>query len=242
MSNIYDNNVFFEKYAQMDRSKKGLNYAGEWHQFKNMFPDLKNKRLLDLGCGYGWHCKYAINLGAKDVLGIDISQKMIDRAMQLNKHDNIEYLVSNLDEYAYPSDSWDVVISNLVLHYVEDIESIFNKIFNTLKAGGTFLLNIEHPIFTSGINQDWIYDKHNKPLYWPIDNYFYPGERKTIFLKQEITKYHHTLTQIINGLIKTGFIIQNLEEAMPSQEMLKIEGMENELRRPMMLLIKASKL
>lgn len=242
MSNIYDNNVFFEKYAQMDRSKKGLSYAGEWHQFKNMFPDLKNKRVLDLGCGYGWHCKYAINLGAKDVLGIDISQKMIDRAMQLNKHDNIEYLVSNLDEYAYPSDSWDVVISNLVLHYVEDIESIFSKIFNTLKAGGTFLLNIEHPVFTSGINQDWIYDKHNKPLYWPIDNYFYPGERKTIFLKQEITKYHHTLTQIINGLIKAGFIIQNLEEAMPSQEMLKIEGMENELRRPMMLLIKASKL
>lgn len=56
MSNIYDNEEFFEEYAKMARSQKGLDGAGEWHQLKVMFPDLKEKTVLDLGCGYGWHC------------------------------------------------------------------------------------------------------------------------------------------------------------------------------------------
>lgn len=37
----------------MDRSQKGLAGAGEWYQFQALFPDLKNKKVLDLGCGYG---------------------------------------------------------------------------------------------------------------------------------------------------------------------------------------------
>lgn len=52
----YDNEKFFEEYAKMSRSREGLSAAGEWHQFKQMFPDLHGKRVLDLGCGYGWHC------------------------------------------------------------------------------------------------------------------------------------------------------------------------------------------
>ena len=47
----------------------------------------------------------------------------------------------------------------------------------TLKVGGYFLFNIEHPTFTAGVNEDWIYDENGKPKYWPIDNYYYPGER-----------------------------------------------------------------
>ena len=43
MSNIYDNEEFFEEYAKMARSQKGLDGAGEWHQLKVMFPDLKEK-------------------------------------------------------------------------------------------------------------------------------------------------------------------------------------------------------
>lgn len=39
MNNIYDNEQFFEQYAQMSRSCQGLSGAGEWHQFKDMYPD-----------------------------------------------------------------------------------------------------------------------------------------------------------------------------------------------------------
>lgn len=56
--NKYDDKSFFDKYSQMDRSVKGLAGAGEWHTLKKMLPSFEGKRVLDLGCGFGWHCAY----------------------------------------------------------------------------------------------------------------------------------------------------------------------------------------
>lgn len=74
-----------------------------------------------------------------------------------------------------------------------------------------------------------------------MDDYFYPGERKTDFLGCEVMKQHHTLTQIMSGVLGAGFAIEAVEEAEPPEEMMKIPGMADELRRPMMLMIKARK-
>lgn len=241
MNNIYDDKNFFDQYAKMSRSRQGLSGAGEWYQFKALFPDLNGKSVLDLGCGYGWHCKYAVECGAKQVLGIDLSEKMIQGSNEKNADPKITYRVCGLDEYDYPTDSYDCVISNLVLHYFADIDSILRKIYSTLKSDGVFLLNIEHPVFTAGVNQDWIYDSDGKPQYWPVDDYFYPGERVTRFLGKTVIKQHHTLTQILMGLIRAGFRLEVVEEAMPSADSIKIPGMSDEMRRPMMLLIKALK-
>ena len=164
---------------------------------------------------------------------------MIAKAREKNRAKQIEYRLCGIEEYEYPKDTWDCVISNLALHYIEDIESVFQKVHRTLKKDGVFLFNIEHPVFTSGVGQDWIYTKEGRPLYWPVDNYFIPGERKTHFLGCNVTKQHHTLTQIIKGLLDNGFEIKTVEEAEPSEEMMNMPGMKDELRRPMMLLIKA---
>ena len=59
MRNYYDDHVFFEKYSQMSRSAQGLAGAGEWPTLRQMLPDFSGKTVLDLGCGYGWHCLYA---------------------------------------------------------------------------------------------------------------------------------------------------------------------------------------
>lgn len=59
MSNEYDNETFFEEYAKMPRSKNGLSSAGEWRLLKPLFPQLQGKQVLDLGCGYGCHCKFS---------------------------------------------------------------------------------------------------------------------------------------------------------------------------------------
>lgn len=241
MSGIYDNEDFFKAYADMERSKKGLEAAGEWHQLKPLFPDLKNKTVLDLGCGYGWHCKYAADNGAASVLGIDLSEKMIAEALKRNSHPSIQYSLCGINEYDYPAEKFDLVVSNLALHYIKDIDEVYRKVFTTLKHRGIFLFNIEHPVFTAGINQSWIYDEKGNALYCPIDNYYYPGERKTMFLDQTVVKQHHTLTQILMGLISTRFKIEAVEEAMPPKEMMNIPGMKDEMRRPMMLLVKASK-
>ena len=57
--NKYDDPKFFEKYRQMARSQKGLAGAGAWHELEKLLPEFAGKRVLDLGCGYGWHCAYA---------------------------------------------------------------------------------------------------------------------------------------------------------------------------------------
>lgn len=240
MNNEYDNEEFFEEYAKMSRSKEGLTAAGEWHQLKPLFPPLQGKTVLDLGCGYGWHCKFAAEQGAVRVLGLDLSQKMVEEAISRNQDGQIEYRVCGIEDYDYPDSTWDCVVSNLALHYVHHIEEIFRKVHQTLKPDGVFIFNIEHPIFTSGVGQDWIYTKDGKPQYWPVDNYFLPGERCTHFLGCEVVKQHHTLTQILMGLLNNGFELKAVEEAEPPEKMMDIPGMKDELRRPMMLLVKAT--
>lgn len=240
MNNQYDHEVFFKEYAKMPRSREGLSAAGEWHQLKRLLPSMQGKCVLDLGCGYGWHCKFSAENGAKQVLGIDLSQKMIEEARRRNAESRIEYRVCGIEAYEYPEDTWDCVISNLALHYIKDIEPIFQKVHRTLKPDGVFIFNIEHPVFTAGVGQDWIYSSEGKPQYWPIDNYFMPGERRTRFLGCDVIKQHHTLTQIFMGLLNSGFVIKAAEEAEPPDEMMDIPGMKDELRRPMMLLVKAA--
>ena len=232
--NHYDNPEFFAAYAQMSRSQQGLDGAGEWHQLQPLFPDMTGKDVLDLGCGYGWHCKYAADHSAKSVLGIDQSEMMIAEAKKRNAHENIDYRVCSLMDYEYPEAAFDLVVSNLVLHYVEDLDAVYRRIHTTLRPRGVFLMNIEHPTFTAGVNQQFAQDGT-----WPVDDYYYPGLRKTDFLGHEITKYHHTLTQILGGLIKAGFCIEAVEEAMPPEEWRPV--MPDEMRRPMMLLVKAVK-
>lgn len=232
--NHYDNPDFFAAYAQMARSQQGLSGAGEWHQLEPLFPDLAGKDILDLGCGYGWHCKYAADHGAASVLGIDMSEKMIAEAVKRNAADCITYQVCSLLDYEYPANSFDLVISNLVLHYVEDLDIVYRRVYDTLRPGGLFLMNIEHPTFTAGVHQQFASDGT-----WPVDNYYYPEERQTDFLGHTITKYHHTLTQILMGFIHAGFCLDAVEEAMPPEEWQSL--MPYEMRRPMMLLVKASK-
>ena len=78
--NKYDDATFFDKYSQMDRSQKGLEGAGEWHELQKLLPDFHGKRVLDLGCGFGWHCRYAVEQGAASAVGVDISEKMLEGA------------------------------------------------------------------------------------------------------------------------------------------------------------------
>lgn len=234
----YDDPGFFKAYSQMDRSKYGLSAAGEWHQLEKLFPDVRNMTVLDLGCGYGWHSKYCAEHGAISVLGIDASAAMIAEAEKRNSDPSIIYKVCTLEDYDYPAESYDLVISNLVLHYVEDLSAVYRKVYGSLKPGGAFLFNIEHPTFTAAPGQDWVYQE-GKPAHWPVDQYFYPGERETVFLGCAVKKYHHTLTQILNGMLDAGFTLEAVEEAMPSEEM--VDKMPDEMRRPMMLMVRGRK-
>lgn len=240
--NKYDDECFFSKYAQMSRSVEGLNGAGEWHILKQMLPDFKNKKVLDLGCGFGWHCTYAVDHGAIHVTGIDLSEKMLEEARKRNSSPLIEYKCMAIEDFDFQPESYDIVISSLTFHYLESFINICRKISSSLTAGGYFVFSVEHPIFTAYGTQDWYYDQDGKRAHWPVDNYFAEGKRTAIFLGEEVTKYHKTLTTYINSLLQSGFEIRELIEPQPDETMLNtIPEMKDELRRPMMLLISARK-
>ena len=240
--NKYDDRVFFDKYRQMERSKQGLEGAGEWHELRKMLPGFKGKRVLDLGCGFGWHCRFAAENGAKSVIGIDISQRMLDEAGKKTQSVIIQYLCMPIEDLDFGADSFDVVISSLAFHYIASFEHIVTKISQCLVPGGEFVFSVEHPIFTAQGKQDWYYDSQGTPLHWPVDQYFAEGERRAVFLGEEVMKYHKTLTTYINTLIQSGFEITGLVEPKPEEKLLDtVPGMRDELRRPMMLLVSSRK-
>lgn len=239
MENAYDKKKFFEKYSQMERSVKGLEGAGEWHELKKMLPDFRGKRVLDLGCGFGWHCRYAAENGAQSVLGIDISENMLGEARRRTEDPRVEYRKISLEEYEYPENSFDAVISSLALHYVESFEDICRKVYRCLKPGGEFVFSAEHPIFTAYGSQDWYRDEKGNIVHWPVDRYFEEGKREAVFLGETMVKYHRTLTTYLGSLLKNGFQITGVVEPMPPESMMDIPGMGDELRRPMMLLVSA---
>lgn len=239
--NKYDEEMFFEKYSKMERSQKGLQGAGEWSELKKILPDFRGRRVLGLGCGYGWHCKYAADNGALSVLGTDISRKMLEVAERKNSDSRIEYRRIAMEDLDFPAGAFDVVLSSLAFHYVRDFEPLIKNIAVWLRSGGELVFSVEHPVFTAYGTQDWYYDRNGEILHFPVDNYYYEGKREAIFLGEKVTKYHRTLTTYLETLLKNGFTLQHVIEPQPPEEMMDLAGMKDEMRRPMMLLVSAKK-
>ena len=128
MKSRYDDRVFFEKYAQMERSRKGLEGAGEWPTLEGMLPDLNGLRMLDLGCGYGWHCRYAIQHGASAVVGVDLSERMLERARSMGEDARITYMHAAMETIDFPKASFDLILSSLAFHYVADYPGLLKKL------------------------------------------------------------------------------------------------------------------
>lgn len=240
--NKYDDEVFFQKYHGMLRSQKGLAGAGEWPELQKLLPDFSGRRVLDLGCGYGWHCKYAAEHGAAYVLGTDISKNMLAQAKVRNSGTGIEYRQAAMEDLRFPAGSFDVVLSSLAFHYVSDFSALVREISGWLRTGGSFVFSVEHPVFTAYGSQDWYYGEDGQILHFPVDNYYLEGARDATFLGEHVVKYHRTLTTYLDTLLKSSFRLRRVVEPQPPENMLELPGMRDELRRPMMLLIAAEKM
>ncbi len=240
--NKYDDPEFFANYRQMARSIGGLDAAGEWPAFRALLPQLRGKSVLDLGCGFGWHCRYAREQQARMVVGVDLSEKMLARARESTNDSAIAYLQLAIEDIDFSAGEFDVVISSLALHYIERFDIVCQKVHHSLIPGGIFVLSVEHPVFTALATQDWYYGPHGERLHWPVDQYQNEGPRHTGFLGHNVVKYHRSVATHLNALLDAGFTITRLSEPQPTQEMLdKHPEMRDESRRPMFLLIAAVK-
>ncbi|BDI30162.1 methyltransferase [Capsulimonas corticalis] len=240
--NKYDDPDFFDKYRQMPRSVGGLDAAHEWGAFRAMLPDLQGQRVLDLGCGFGWHCRYARQQGAASVVGVDISEKMLARAREMTEDPAIQYIQAAIEDIDFPAESFDVAISSLAIHYVERFDLVCRAVRQCLTVGGAFVLSVEHPTFTAVATQNWSLGPSGERLHWPVDDYQQETIRHTQWLAPDVVKYHRTFATYLNTLIDEGFQISRLSEApVTAEDIAQNPGLKDDRRRPTFLLIAAVK-
>ncbi len=100
--NIYDTTEFYEGYSRLPRSVHGLAGAPEWPAVRALLPELTGKRVVDLGCGFGWFCRWAAEQSAADVLGLDLSENMLARARRESASPTVTYEIADLETLSLP--------------------------------------------------------------------------------------------------------------------------------------------
>lgn len=235
--NIYDDQAFFEGYSQIPRSRLGLAGAPEWPALKAMLPDVKGLRVLDLGCGFGAFGRWAIENGAASVLGVDLSEKMLETARERTGDMPITYVQANLETYEPAADAYDLVYSTLAVHYLEDFDAFCRKVRAALGNAGAFVFTTEHPIFAARANPEWITDAAGKRAY-AISDYNVEGPRLTNWIAEGVVKYHRTIATMVNTLRRHGLVIEALDEWGPTaEELAAMPALADEVVRPQLLLV-----
>ncbi|MBP0582755.1 class I SAM-dependent methyltransferase [Labrys sp. LIt4] len=237
--NIYDNPVFFSGYSQLPRQIHGLAGAPEWPVLRGMFPDVAGKRAVDLGCGFGWVSRWLRENGAETVLGIDLSETMIARARALSADPAVEYRIADIETIDLQESAFDFAFSSLTFHYVRDFDRLARMIHRSLTPGSHLVFSIEHPIFMAAAHPHWIEDEDGRKT-WPVNRYAIEGERRTDWFAKGVLKYHRTIATTLSALIRAGFALEAIDEFAPSREQVEeTPALEEELERPMMLLVSA---
>lgn len=241
--NIYDNKNFFERYKELRNKKVNANILFEIPAFLSLLPDIKDKTVLDLGCGFGDYCKLLVEKGAKKVIGLDISKKMIEVAKLRNYDTKIEYINLPMEEATTLGQKFDFIVSSLAFHYVEDYKKLIKDIYNLLEEGGILIFSQEHPLTTSySIGERWTKNEKEQKIYANISNYGIEGERNIKWFIENVKKYHRNFSTIINTLVEVGFQIEKVIEPMPDEYILKVYPEYYDLfHKPDFLILKVKK-
>jgi len=243
--NIFDNQHFFDSYKELRSTDTCLNDLLEQPVMKELLPDLKGKTVLDIGCGYGHNCLDFVKRGASKVVGIDISEKMLDVAKKESANPDIEYKRMNMNEISSLNMKFDLVYSSLAIHYAEDFKKLTKDIFDLLKGGGILLYSQEHPLTTASKDENmgyFNYDENGERISYTFSDYNRSGIRKIHWFGEEVTKYHRPMGEIINDIAHSGFVITDVVEPLPKPEAIeKLPKIVKEYIKPSYLIVKAVK-
>lgn len=132
--NIYDNDSFFENFKNLRNNKINFNDCIETPILLAMIPEVDGKRVLDIGCGMGQHAKQYSDMGAESVLGIDISEKMLEYAKEHFHAKNITYRQMALEDICQIDEQFDLITSSLAFDYAEDLDKKFTHFGNVNKS------------------------------------------------------------------------------------------------------------
>ena len=237
--NVYDDPQFFAGYSRLGRSRDGLAGAAEWPALRGMLPQMVGLRVVDLGCGFGWFCRWAREQGATQILGLDVSEKMLGRARADTADPAITYARTDLEQLDLPAAAYDLAYSSLALHYLDNLAGLLAVVHRALVPGGHLVCSVEHPIYTAPSRPGWRIEDDGRKT-WPIDRYLVEGPRVTNWLAPGVRKQHRTIGTTLNLLIGAGFTITHVEEWRPTDAQIAARtALAEELDRPMFLLFAA---
>ena len=238
--NIYDDPAFFAGYRDLRTQDTGLNGILEVPALLQLLPALDGAHVLDLGCGFGDFARLARARGAASVTGVDVSARMLAEAVQRTRDPAIVYVHGAIEAFR-PTQAFDLVVSSLALHYVEDYAGVVRRVFDALAPGGSFLFSVEHPLCTAH-PAGWVKDAEGAKLHWPVDRYGDEGPRATRWFVDGVVKYHRTVETYVGALLDAGFALAYLGEPVPTSEALAARpALANEVRRPPFLVLKAAR-
>lgn len=242
---VYDSDGFFERYQQLRRNPISLNEIIEKPTMLGLLPDLQGKRLLDLGCGAGEHLALYLQAGAKFVMGIDLSQAMLQQAQknlaQFAPHFELQHLSMN-ELHQLKTQPFEVITSSFAFHYIEDFAQLVNHIYQLLAHNGTLIFSQEHPITTAHLQgQRWQKNQQKQQIAYRLNHYRTEGLRQRNWFQQSFTTYHRTFASIINTLINAGFVIEQVAEPMLADQPQWHNEFKDLQHRPPLLFVKATK-
>lgn len=151
-------------------------------------------------------------------------------------HDGrVRYFQQFAEDVVLPSESVDVVVSSLALHYIADLDTLLESIYHWLRPGGALVASMEHPIVTAAPAQQ-------SATGGLVDSYADPGVRHTSWFIDDVIKYHRSISDIVNGILNSGLSLDQLDEPTPSPTRAhQRPDLAIHRRRPPLLLFRASR-
>jgi SAM-dependent methyltransferase len=194
-------------------------------------PDLRDRQVIDLGCGEGRNTRVFARHGAQ-MTGIDLSPRLIEaaRAAEIAEPLGIEYHIGSFSELApFPNGNFDAAISIMAFMDGPDFYGAAREVHRVLRPGGAIYFSVIHPCFCPH-GAHWVTNPDGQVVgrlvndYWRDEPYIEKWRFSGSSEETEpfsILYFPYRLEDYLNGLCEAGFRILSIREPRPTKEMAR---------------------
>lgn len=178
---------------------------------------IKNKRILELGCG-GGQCSVFLSKNGAKCSGIDISVNQIQYAAKLAKKEkvNIAYRVGSGEDLGFFKDNeFNIVLAVFSMQYIKNLKKCLNEVRRVLKNGGKFIFSLDHPFYsvvspkTMKVENNYNYDGPNETV---KTSNIIKKEKWRNGNAQKFIFYFRKISDIYKGLVESGLRVEEIIE------------------------------
>ena len=164
--------------------------------------DVRDRRVLDLGCGTGRHTAWLASAGAR-VTAVDFSEKMLEQARRKVPDANVRFVVHDLhDPLPFEDASFDAVVSGLVLEHLRELDGFFHEARRILRSGSRAVVSAMHPAM-------FLRDSRAR---------FTDPETGEVVVPGSVP---HQLGDFVMAAVRAGFTLRHVGEHAPDAEFVR---------------------